>query len=168
MQALPKVLEPLETDRLYLRPINEGDVDALFAIYGDAEVMQYTSDDPFPEPATVLLMLASVEQLLSEGRSLEWGITEKHTDELIGTCGLHSFEPELSLAEVGCMLARKAWGKGYMREALSTILVYAYRTLGLTRLRADIDHPNARSIRLFKCLGFVHAHDTIYEYTFNK
>ena len=167
MQALPKVLEPLETQRLYLRSMNANDVEALFAIYGDAEVMRYASDDPFPESATVLVMLASVEQLLSEGRSLEWGITEHHSGELIGTCGLHSFKPEIGSAEVGCMLARKAWGKGYMREALGVVLVYAHRTLGLTRLRADIDPPNTRSIRLFKRLGFVYIQDTFYEYTFN-
>ncbi|MEM8529435.1 MAG: GNAT family N-acetyltransferase [Chloroflexota bacterium] len=140
MKALPKVLEPLETERLYLRSMNTNDV----------EVMRYASDDPFPESATIMVMLASVEQLLSEGRSLEWGIVEKHSSKLIGTCGLHSFEPEIGSAEVGCMLARKAWGNGYMREALGSVLAYAHQILALTRLRADIDHPNTRSIRLFK------------------
>ena len=36
---------------------------ALFAIYGDAEVMRFASEPPFAEPATVSAMLASVARL---------------------------------------------------------------------------------------------------------
>lgn len=52
------------------------------------------------------------------------------------------------------MLAREFWGHGYMKEALSAVFLHAKQTLGLTELRAEIDEPNLRSIRLFLALGF--------------
>jgi RimJ/RimL family protein N-acetyltransferase len=61
------------------------------------------------------------------------------------------------------MLARAAWGRGVMREALPELFRYAQDTLDVRLLRADIDAPNLRSIRLFERLGFAHAHTTIYE-----
>ena len=142
--------------------MRERDVEELFVIYGDPEVMRYTGEEAFSGLQMVPTMLASVDRLLAAGSSLEWGIEEQN-GELIGTCGLHSFEPASSSAEVGCMLARKAWGKGYMHEALVAMFGYAKQHLGLVCLRADIDAPNTRAIRLFRTLGFQHAHATFYE-----
>jgi [ribosomal protein S5]-alanine N-acetyltransferase len=163
LKALPATLPQLETERLKLRSMRSSDIYALFGIYGDPEVMRYASDKPFPEPATVLVMLKSVENLLAGRKSLEWGIEEKHSAELVGTCGLHSFDPSSVCAEVGCMLARNAWGKGIMQEALQCVLEYAWQTLGLNRLLANIDASNSRSIRLFTALGFKPVNGMVYE-----
>lgn len=70
MKPRPSELPTLETERLLLRAMREDDAPALFAIYGDPEVMRYASDDPFPDLSTVSLMLRSVTRLLAEGQSL--------------------------------------------------------------------------------------------------
>lgn len=147
--------------------MDAADVSDLFAIYGDPEVMRYASDLPFSEPATVLTMLESVNRLLAAGASLEWGIEKKPHGHLIGTVGLHSFEPSRTAAEVGCLLVKPAWGQGYMREALHPVMNYARDELGLKRLVADMDAANTRSIRLFESLGFCHQARTIYECCFD-
>jgi RimJ/RimL family protein N-acetyltransferase len=165
MQSLPSSLPVLESARLQLRAMHDHDRADLFAIYGDPEVMRFTSDAVFPELATVDEMLRSVARLRAEGSALEWAIELKSTQVLIGTCGLHRFEPEHSCAEVGCVLARTAWGCGYMREALTTLMRHAAAGLGLQWLKADIDAPNLRSIRLFESLGFRRLDSTVYAYS---
>lgn len=162
MKTLPTTLPPLFAERVALREMRDSDVDALFTIYGDPEVMQYASDPTFSDRATVLKMLQSVRHLLAAGSSLEWAIADQATDRLLGTCGIHSLKPATRTAEIGCMLGRQFWGKGYMHEALSLVIDYSRETLSLTRLLADIDTPNTRSIRLFQRLGFVHDEGTIY------
>ena len=163
MKPLPSAAPVLEAARLRLRPMGLGDIDALFAIYGDAEVMRHASDDAFAEPATVGVMLASVDRLLAEGLAIEWAIELKAPHELVGTCGLHGFDRAAASAEVGCLLVRKAWGQGVMREAMHAMFSFAKHDLGLARLRADIDAPNTRSIRLFTTMRFAHSHATLYE-----
>lgn len=121
------------------------------------------SDEPFPDEATVAVMLRSVARLLAAGESLEWAVVDRASGQLVGTCGLHGFDEAADAAEVGCLLARAAWGRGFMREALLTPFRYGQNELGARLLRADIDAPNLRSIRLFGSLGFVHRRDTIYE-----
>jgi RimJ/RimL family protein N-acetyltransferase len=160
---LPTELPTLHTPRLSLRAMDTGDLPALFAICGDAEVMRFASDLPCAEPATVQTMLASVARLLQQGESLEWGLVETDSGALIGTCGLHSFEPQAGRAEVGCLLARRMWGRSLMREAIGAVIDEARGPLGLTQLRADIDGANLRSIRLFTHLGFQPVEGTLYE-----
>ena len=40
----------IHTRRLLLRPLQPGDVDALFTVFGNAEVMRYWSTPPWPTP----------------------------------------------------------------------------------------------------------------------
>lgn len=164
--SLPRELPALQTPRLLLRSLDGQDSADLFAIYGDPVVMRFVGEPPFPELATVAQMLASVERLLATGESLEWGLVERSSDRLVGTCGLHSFEEDLyqagfRQAEVGCMLARSRWGQGLMGEALGALMEFA-QGLGLTTLLADIDQENGPSQRLFRRLGFVWQGNTHY------
>lgn len=163
MKPRPTELPTLETERLLLRPMRQEDAPALFAIYGDPEVMRFAGDEPFPDEATVAVMLRSVARLLAAGESLEWAVVERSSGRLVGTCGLHGFDEAAEAAEVGCLLARAAWGRGLMREALPALFRYAQDELGVRLLLADIDAPNLRSIRLFTALGFVHSRDVLYD-----
>lgn len=162
MKSPPNILPTIDTEHLRLRALHTGDVDALFGIYGDAETMRFASDDVFTQKATVLMMLTSIERLLAEGLSGEWGIDLRDPARLVGTCSLHSFEPSTGSAEVGCLMAREFQGQGYMREALTALFRYAAQELRLAALRAEIDELNTRSIRLFLSLGFQKASTTLY------
>lgn len=151
---LPAVLPLLQSERLTLRAMAAHDTAALLAIYGDPLVMEYTDEAPFPDQDTVGLMLKSVRNLLAKGESLEWAIALREGDELIGTCGLHSFDRVLRQAEVGCLLKRSDWGKGYMTEALHLMMQFAGDGLRLHRLTADVAPENEQAQHLFYKLGY--------------
>lgn len=151
---LPAVLPVLQSERLTLRAMADHDTAALLAIYGDPLVMEYTGEAPFPNQDTVGIMLKSVRNLLAKGESLEWAIALRDGDELIGTCGLHSFDAARRLAEVGCLLRRSAWGKGYMTEALGRLMHFAGNVLQMHGLTADVASENERAQSLFNKLGY--------------
>jgi RimJ/RimL family protein N-acetyltransferase len=145
-------LPVLHGPRLSLRAMEADDAPALFAIYGDPEVMAYTDEPPFPDLATVDLMLASVRRLLASGESLEWAIVLDQ--QVIGTCGLHSFELAPRSAQVGCLLRRDHWGQGHMAHAIGLLARYAGDVLRLQSLAADVAPDNQRAQRLFRKLGY--------------
>lgn len=45
------------------------------------------------------------------------------------------------------------WGRGYAFQAASAVLSFAFETLGIDRVRADVDEPNAASVRILEKLG---------------
>jgi ribosomal-protein-alanine N-acetyltransferase len=57
-------------------------------------------------------------------------------------------------AYVGYWIGKPHAGQGYMSEALGLVLVFAFRTLGLHRVEANIVPGNRASLRLVKRLGF--------------
>ena len=90
-----------------------------------------------------------------ESRTLfQWGIADASDNRLLGTCTLASLSEQHRRAELGYALSRAHWGKGYVQEALPALLDFAFETLDLHRIEADVDPRNAASIRVLERLHF--------------
>ena len=137
----------METVRLILRPLTHEDVDAIFAVIGDAIAMQY-----YPRAFTRDDAVEWVERNLRRYEQDEhglWAIVLKSTGELIGDCGL-SWQPvegEQRL-EVGYHLRRDYWGHGYATEAARAWMDMAFDDLHAPEVVSLIRPENMPSRRL--------------------
>ncbi len=145
----------IETLRLLLRPLIEGDAPALFAIFSDRETMCFWSTAPWTDPSEGLRMVERDHESLREGTAIRFGIEDRETATLIGTCTFHNCHHANRRAEVGYALHRVSRGRGLMHEALTALLTYGFTTLNLHRVEADIDPRNLASARSLERLGFV-------------
>lgn len=163
-QAMPSPAPPLadlatfpvlDGARIRLRPPRRDDVPVVFALMSDPAVMRYWSHAPLAAESEAA---AKVEVWLSGfgARSwLNWIAADPADDSAVGTVALFAFEPRHRLAQVGYSLAPRLWGRGLAAEATSLAIDFAFDTLGLHRLEADIDPGNDASRRLLARLGFV-------------
>jgi len=155
----PRALPPfdslrLPTERLLLRPLQAGDASALFAMYGDPQVMRYWSSPPWAGLDQAEAMIAGDAHGLATSEHLRLALADRSDDRLLGTCSLFSFNLSNRRAEIGYALSRAEWGRGLMHEALQALVGYAFETLDLHRLEADIDPRNRASARTLERLGF--------------
>ena len=148
-----KRLPILETERLRLTPVSPGDAGDLYPIMGDPEVMAYWDvseiDDPDLVGEIVLMQMAEMDA----GRGIYWAMRTLAGNELMGCCDLSNIDRWHRRAEVGFLLGRDAWGRGYAQEAMSTIVAYA-ATSGLRKLAARTHLGNRRSETLLEKLSF--------------
>jgi len=152
-----KPFEPITlfTPRLTLRFLNEADIPAAYEIFSHPEVMRYWSYPAWTERSQAQEWLIHIQEGYHTGNTLQLAI-ERNTDLiLIGTCTLYQFHVASRRAEIGYALGRPYWGSGYMHEALQMLLRYAFETLNLNRLEADIDPRNLASASVLERLGFV-------------
>ncbi|MCL4836278.1 MAG: GNAT family N-acetyltransferase [Caldilineaceae bacterium] len=143
-----------ETDRLRVRRLSAQDTPAYFAIFSHPEVMRYWSTPPWTSFAQAEESIAAVQEGYRSGEWFRYGVERKEDRALIGVCALFNFHKPSRRAEIGYALGRPYWGQGYMREALNGLIAYAFTTLDLNRLEADIDPRNAASARTLERLGF--------------
>ncbi|MGZ8413710.1 MAG: GNAT family N-acetyltransferase [Gemmatirosa sp.] len=148
-------LPTIPTERLRIRALTGADVPALFAVFGDPVVCRYWSRPALPDLAAAEALHDEIAQLFVDRTLFQWGIAERATDAIVGTCTLASLTPAHRRAEVGFALARAAWGRGYVAEVLPALLTFAFAALGLHRVEADVDPRNGRSIRALERVGFV-------------
>jgi [ribosomal protein S5]-alanine N-acetyltransferase len=145
----------LETPRLTLRELVEEDAPSLLAIHGDTEAMRYFGTDPLKELAEaekVIEKFASWRTAQTTG--VRWGIVEKESGNLVGSCGLFGHNREWRRCLTGYELARNSRSKGYMQEALCTAYTWGFSEMQLNRIEALIHPENKESLSLAKRLGF--------------
>jgi [ribosomal protein S5]-alanine N-acetyltransferase len=147
-------LPTLEADRLRLRWLTAGDIDALFAVFRDPEVTRYWSTPPMTVRATAEALLTEIHDCFAKKDLFQWGIARREDDIVIGTCTLAHVSKTHRRAEIGFALARAHWGAGLANEALHRLLEFAFGELHLHRIEADVDPRNARSIAALERLGF--------------
>ena len=101
--------------------------------------------------------IARIEQLERDRANAEfytWATTIDGTDRLIGTVSLFAINRPQFRGEVGYALASDHWGHGYATEGLRLAIDFAFASIGLTRLEADVDPRNAPSCRVVERVGF--------------
>jgi len=144
----------IHTRRLLLRPLRQGDADALFAVFGDPEVMRYWSTPPWADAGPGAAMVALDQASGPDADWLRLGLVRRADDRLLGTCTLFDHQAHSRRCELGYALARQAWGQGLMHEALTALLDHGFGTWNLNRVEADIDPRNRASARTLERLGF--------------
>ena len=144
--------ERIVTQRLVLRKLRLDDAESLHGALSDEQVMRYWSNRPLGSLEETQAYIAGN---MPEGDRPTLGITLGHADHEAPALGWVAFwERRKGCAELGYILRRDAWGQGYAREAVGAVIAYAFDTLGMRKIGADIDPDNASSLRLLESLGF--------------
>ena len=144
----------LETPRLRLRMLEERDLDALAAMFADSETMRHMGEGKtFNRMETWRSLSSALGHWLLKGYGM-WGVETRVGGELVGRVGFIDAEGWPGF-ELGWLIARGHWGKGYAFESAKAAFDYAIGTLGRERVISLIRPGNDRSVRVAEKLGFV-------------
>jgi [ribosomal protein S5]-alanine N-acetyltransferase len=147
-------LPTLAASRVDLAWLTLEDAQAIFEIFGDLEVMRFWSSPPLTDLAAARKLIEEIHEHFRARRLFQWGIRLRATHEVIGTCTLYELSVEHHRAGIGFALRRSAWGQGLATEVLGTLIGFAFETLDLQRLEADVDPDNQRSLATLERQGF--------------
>jgi ribosomal-protein-alanine N-acetyltransferase len=141
----------LETPRLHLRPFCLGDLDRLTEIHGDPLVMRYIGGRTRDRAETLSRLEVNLDVWRRNGFGM-YAVFEKASGTMIGRCGL-AFLDQTPEIEVGYMLARDSWGKGYATEAARVSLRFGFEVHGFDRIVAVAHPENGASRHVIEKLG---------------
>jgi ribosomal-protein-alanine N-acetyltransferase len=145
-------MNTIVTARLTLRPITGDDAGLLHAIWIDPAVRRYLWDDVVIPPERAAEMVeAMVAGARRNGRGL-WLVYERDSTDAAGFAG---FLPRADAGQGTLIygLLPRSWRRGYATESARAVCDYGFGTLGLEKIVASVDVPNAASIRVLERLG---------------
>lgn len=145
----------LETNRLLLREISVEDVPRLFELYEDKDITLYMEDLFRPIEKEIEYTQNYIDNIYNFYGYGIWLIVLKESNEIIGRCGVE-FKEGFDGLELGFMLGKNYWHKGYALEACDAVIKYSSEYLGENNIRAIIHKDNTSSINLCKKLGFTY------------
>jgi RimJ/RimL family protein N-acetyltransferase len=160
--VLLDIPDHLETARLLLRAPRPGDGGIL-----NASVLE-TLDDLRRYPASMIWAMDPqpvhrTEEFCRRGAA-NWIIRadfpmllfRRDTGEHAGNCGLHRFNWETRVFEIGWWCRKRFQGQGLITEAAAAVTAFAFGHLGARRVWCCADEENERSWRVAERLGFDH------------
>ena len=143
----------LETPRLILRRIAMSDAKDIFAYSCDEEVARHVLWSAQKSVGEAKDYCRFMMRKYKNDEPSSWGIIEKATGRLVGTIGFMDYSEDNASAEVGYSLARWLWNGGYMTEALSCVIDYAFENMELNRIEAQHELTNPSSGRVMEKCG---------------
>lgn len=142
----------LETERLVIRPWTPADRPAFASVVSDPEVTRYINSGlPYSEKDIDEFLNRQARQL-AEYDVCMGALVEKASGRIVGIAGTQPLGTT-GQYEIGWIMERAVWGRGYATEAGGAAMEYVFRTLDRPRVVAIIDPPNEASKRVAARLG---------------
>lgn len=146
---MAKRIDCIQTDRLFLRGIDETDAQLIVEWRSASETYKYFK---LPHQITIEEHLHWYNNFyLINENILNWMCIEKTTGNRIGVFGLTTNE---KTAEVSYLLSPDAQHKGYATEGVEALIDYAVSQIHIRKIEAEIHIYNTSSIKLIQRLGF--------------
>ena len=142
----------LETDRLYLREMNQSDFEDLAEILQNPRVM-YAYEHDFSDNDVQEWLDSQITRYKKYGFGL-WAVILKSTDEMIGQAGL-TMQPykDTEVLEIGYLLKEIFWHHAYASEAANGCKKYAFEQLNRDKVYSIIKSDNYASMKVAKSMG---------------
>lgn len=147
----------IETERLYLRPFEKKDLEDFYeyaSVEGVGEMAGWKHHESKEETQGILDMFISGDKTFA--------ICLKDSGKVIGSLGVERYSMEDKLSEffdlkgreIGYVLGKPYWGKGYMPEAVKAVISYLFGELDYDFLTCGYYDFNSQSKSVQMKCGF--------------
>ena len=145
----------LETPRLRLGQLTPDDLDALFQLDQDPEVMRYLGGRSTPFEDVRDRALPAMLAFHAKGPDYGfWAAEDRATDAFLGWFHFRPpHDADVPGIELGYRLARAAWGQGLATEGSRAIIARGFGELGVKRICAKTLTTNLASRRVMEKCG---------------
>jgi len=147
----------IETERMFIKPFCMDDVDIIYRLYSDKEIMRYMPFDYFSlEDAQ-----RHTEKIVGDWKTVpltdcEMLVSLKASNKKIGRCAMHVKDGG---AMIGWLLIQEEWNKGYATEIAKALIEYCTSVFKVKRVWALCNPQNIGSCKVLEKSGMHIAAD---------
>lgn len=152
----------LETERLLLRPLAVSDAEHIFNCWAsDPVATEYMQWDTHPNAEMTQEWLRMEEAAIPDKNHFVWGFVLKEENSLIGSGGI-TFRSGDNHHELGYIIARPYWNRGFVSEAVAAMLSFMKEKTDIGIIHAKHAVDNTASGRIIEKNGFVYQKNGSY------
>jgi RimJ/RimL family protein N-acetyltransferase len=153
----------LKTPRLVIRQFTEDDVDNLFDLNSDPEVMRYLGRSAPREVLRNEIIPFHLGVYQRFDRLGTWAAESASNGEFLGWFHFRAEDGDITNIHLGYRLRRSAWNKGYATEGSTALINMGFTDLSVQRVFAHTMTSNAASRRVMEKCGLTLVHTIPYE-----
>jgi RimJ/RimL family protein N-acetyltransferase len=146
-------MENFETDRLIFALYDETLHDDFIRLFTDEAVMEFVDKGVLSEEATRALWRRLMDEFYPKGIKTIWAVLAKEDRRFVAYASMRPRPDNNSENEIGYILPRGEWGKGYATEIAKKLVEIGFNELGWKVLYATVDIENKASIKVLEKCG---------------
>lgn len=152
-----QLCDQLQTKRLQLRALVEGDASGLWPLVSDSRLTPFLAWEPHQSIRETESMIVALAEAQRAGRGFHWGVI--HSEQIIGLISLIDVRRQhrcwtLNRAELAYWIGPTHQGQGYATEAASVVVEFGFEKLQLHKIHVYHAADNPASGRTIEKLGF--------------
>jgi len=151
-KRLPEIPK-IETERLILRKITEDDINDIFEYASIPDVTIFVLWDTHKTCQDSIDFVKFADEQFNSNISIIWGIEIKSEKKLIGSIDLRDWNAIHMCGEIGYVISKKYWNRGYVSEAVKAVIKFGFEVLLLNRIEAHCEEENIGSWRVMEKCG---------------
>lgn len=145
----------MEGKKIRIRPITMADISSDYLSWLNDEAIRKGLESPPPLPYTKDMLVAYLENMLSDSNTRLFAILDKKGQTHIGNIKLGNIKKDAGVAELGLMIGNKTFhNKGIGNEACRLVMEFGFGTLGLKKIWLAVHSNNLPARKLYENLGF--------------
>ena len=153
----------LETERLIMRPYEEKDLPDYHKLLSDKVNMFYLNEVTTDTLEESRLSLQDAIEKMQNNKARRFAVTLKESGQLIGGVGydIASVTPIGKVSHMGWFILPEYQNQGYITEAASSVLAYAFKHDNCVRITTGCYKENKPTQKVMAKLGFRQEADKI-------
>ena len=161
----------LETTHCVARPFTEDDINLLYSLHSDPEIMHFIGKGIRSKKETTQHLFNIINHQNKYGYSA-WAVYERETGDFVGRVGLVHIGTIIAMqqdtntekpVEIGYVISKAYWGKGYTTEVAYACLEWGFRNTDLEEIVAKTNIANLASQRVLQKIGMTFQHSVMIE-----
>ena len=151
----------IEGERIILRPLEDGDAEALGELATDSEVNRYLPTFLFEKQYDDMhrAIREVYGTVFAERQSLILGIVERGEEHICGLAEFYGLRQDAGKVSIGYRLLQGAWGRGIATQTVDFMLGYLFGRTDIRLVTASTLPGNAASARVLEKSGFILAEE---------
>lgn len=142
---MEKLIPTIESSRLILRAFTLNDAQDVFNYAKNEEITKYVFWNAHKTINDSINFIKEIINDFQDNKEIMWAIELKEIAKVIGTIGFISHNAITKSLKIGYALNFDYWHKGYIKEALKTIITYAFNNLDVIRIEGVAVEENIGS-----------------------
>lgn len=141
-------MNKLETERLLFRLYIEADREDFVSLFTDESVMEYVDTGVLTIEKADGLWRKLIKDFYPKGIDTIYAVFTKQDIQFIGQAWIRPRPSKKEDWEIGYVLKKDAWGKGFATEIARKLIAFGFAELNLPEVFATIDNENYDSIKV--------------------
>lgn len=143
----------LEGQLITLKQMTSSDLETFVKIESENSTLLLANDE-MPFPNTFEDHASFFQSISGKKEEFIFGIFEKTSQQLIGSCGVYAINWKNSTCFVGISIGEEWQGKGFGTDAMRTLITFIFDYIAINKIKLQVFSFNGSAIRSYEKCGF--------------